>query len=104
MTPPPNQRAPGTGSLYQLSDGRRKGYWVGLYRVTDGTGKRQAKSVGDWDRDAAEAKLDALVAGVGLPATLVELRKVKAAAWQEGAEAIDDAVTRDTWYPPNPYD
>ena len=85
MTPPPTTRPPGTGTLFQLTQGRRKGYWVGQYRVTDGTGRRVAKSVGDWDHDAAEAKLDALVAGVGLPATLDELRKRDAEKWAEGA-------------------
>jgi len=111
MTPPPNQRAPGTGSLYQLSQGRRKGYWVGLYRVTDGTGKRQAKSVGDWDHDRAEAKLDALVAGVGLPANLVELRRVKAEVWAEGAlwAAVELGAIREADVPwlvqnDNPYE
>ena len=58
---------------------------MGQCRVTDGTGRRVAKSVGDWDRDVAEAKLDALVAGVGLPATLAELRKRDAEKWAEGA-------------------
>ena len=85
MTPPPTTRTPGTGTLFQHKTGRLKGYWVGQYRVTDATGKRTAKSVGDWDHDRAEAKLDALVAGLGLPATVAELRKRDAEKWAEGA-------------------
>jgi len=75
------RRKPGTGSLHQ----RPNGYWVGSVRVTDGTGRRRAVTVGDWEHDAAEAKLDALVAGEWLPATLAELRRVKAEVWAEGA-------------------
>ena len=111
MTPPPSSRTPGTGTLFQQKSGRLKGYWVGQYRVTDGTGRRTAKSVGDWDRNAAEAKLDALVAGVGLPATVAELRKRDAEKWAEGAlwagikfGAINlDDVPWITDIPENPY-
>ena len=78
---PPKRRKPGTGSLHQ----RPNGYWVGSVRVTDATGHRRAVTVGDWEHDAAEAKLDALIGGNKLPATLDELRKIKAAIWAEGA-------------------
>jgi len=60
---------------------------VGSVRVTDASGRRQAVTVGDWDRDAAEAKLDALIAGEPLPANVSELRAVKASAWDEGEAA-----------------
>ena len=105
MTRP--KRLRGTGSLYQLPNG----YWRGLYRVTNESGKRVPQYVGDWDYDAAEAKLDALVAGVKLPANLGELRARDAVKWAEGAVwaavelgAIDRADI--PWLSPgdNPYE
>ena len=84
---------------------------MGSVRVTDATGRRRAVTVGDWDRDAAEAKLDALVAGEGLPANLVELRRVKAEVWAEGAlwAAVEFGAIREADVPwlvqnDNPYE
>lgn len=87
MTPPtgPNKRAKGTGTLFQRPDG----YWVGILRRSDSTGKRNAVSVGAWTEEAAEAKLDALVAGEPLPASLAQLQVVKAAVYDITASTLD---------------
>ncbi|TFD80725.1 hypothetical protein E3T54_03000 [Cryobacterium sp. Sr8] len=76
-----NRRVKGTGSLYQRADG----YWVGAHWVTDDTGGRKRALVGDWDHDAAEGKLDALVGGEKLPANQAELRARDAVKFAEGA-------------------
>ena len=93
-----NRRPKGTGSLYQRADG----YWVGAHWVTGDTGGRKRVTVGDWEYDVAEAKLDALVGGEKLPANLEELREVKAEAWDEGAEAAWAGDTPED-YAANPY-
>jgi len=95
MAPPkgPNKRAKGTGSITQ----RANGYYVGALRVTDSTGKRTGKYVGGWDYEAVDAKLAALIAGEKLPATLAQLREVKACVWDEGARwaAVECGVVGD---------
>ena len=87
MTPPkgPNKRAKGTGTLFQRPDG----YWVGILRRSDGTGKRHAVSVGAWNEESAAAKLDALVSGEPLPANLAQLHEVKAAVYDIAAANLD---------------
>jgi hypothetical protein len=87
MTPPkgPNKRAKGKGTLFQ----RDNGYFVGTVRKADDTGKRHSKSVGSWDEDVAEARLDALVAGEPLPENLAQLHEVKAAVYDTAAANLD---------------
>lgn len=83
------RRPRGTGSVYK----RHEHLWIGALPAVndDGTpahtasGARKRTLVYGASQEAAEAKLDALVAGVRMPASLGELRGVQAAAWAEGA-------------------